>query len=312
MKKLVVLGCNPALQKTLFFEHFDYGEVNRAQQMEICASGKGINFCRAAKCYNLAMAELIQFAGGDNGEYICSELTRENIPAHTSLTQGPTRCCITCLDRSNSMMTELIEPSFAATELEVENLLENFSNALHGCSAAAICGTLPTGTTPEVYRRAGITACKAGIPLLLDAYRSLDTFWDTGVETVIKINRDELADLSGCPTVHQGLRWLFSRISTVKYAAITDGAATAYATDGLRLGCYSLPKLENVINPIGCGDTAGSIWLSELVNGSDPFEGFANGLAAASANCLTALPGSFDIADMRRIRKEIVYEYSTL
>ena len=46
MKKLAVLGPNPAWQKTLFFPDFNKGAVNRARKMEELPSGKGINFCR--------------------------------------------------------------------------------------------------------------------------------------------------------------------------------------------------------------------------------------------------------------------------
>ena len=41
---LLVLGPNPAWQKTLFFDAFRPGQVNRAHRLEEFASGKGINF----------------------------------------------------------------------------------------------------------------------------------------------------------------------------------------------------------------------------------------------------------------------------
>ena len=67
MKKIAVLGPNPAWQKTLFFKNFIRGAVNRARRMEELPSGKGINFCRALKCHGRAESLLIQFCGGENG-----------------------------------------------------------------------------------------------------------------------------------------------------------------------------------------------------------------------------------------------------
>ena len=55
MKKVTVLGANPAFQKTLTFDGFRQGKVNRAKDVTFTASGKGINFCRAARCWNLVV-----------------------------------------------------------------------------------------------------------------------------------------------------------------------------------------------------------------------------------------------------------------
>ena len=70
MKKIAVMGANAARQKTLIFDRLCPGEVNRAVSMSEIPSGKGINFCRAARNWNRAEAVVIQFAGGDNGKYL--------------------------------------------------------------------------------------------------------------------------------------------------------------------------------------------------------------------------------------------------
>ena len=119
MNTIVALGPNPAWQKTLFFKEFHYGKVNRAEEMQAFPAGKGINFCRAAACHGRTKAVLIQFTGGENGDRIRRELEREGMPVRSILTGGPTRSCTTCLDRARQVMTEVIEPSFAATPEEV-------------------------------------------------------------------------------------------------------------------------------------------------------------------------------------------------
>ena len=65
--KILVFGANPAWQKTLYFGTFRRGEVNRAEKLELYAGGKGVNFCRAAKCRDIALTRLYQFSGGANG-----------------------------------------------------------------------------------------------------------------------------------------------------------------------------------------------------------------------------------------------------
>ncbi len=309
MKTIVALGPNPAWQKTLFFDRFTPGEINRAREMSLIAAGKGINFCRAAGIHGRARARLIQFSGGDTGRYIRHELEREGIESWSVETSASTRTCTTCLDLSNQSMTEVIEPSFPATAEEVETMLEYLEKALReGAAAAALCGTLPTGTDPMLYPRAAALAKKAGTPILVDSFRDIGKVLDSGAEIWFKINRDELRAMTGKGEVAEGLAAVFAA-GSVRYAAITDGPGRAYASDGKRLAVYSLPKLEKIVNPLGSGDTASAVWASELLAGSDPFEGFRPALAAASANCLSASSGSYEPEDAQRIAREIGLQF---
>ncbi len=310
MKKIIVAGPNPAWQKTLFFNCFRQGEINRAREMQSFPAGKGINFSRAVRCHNRAAAQLIQFAGGDTGRRLCEELDREGMPVWTVETGAATRSSNTCLCETTRTMTEIIEPSYAATTPEVEKLLAYFAEGLRNADGAAFCGTLPTGTDPLLYARAAQLLKECPRPVLIDAWRDVRPIFGAGVEAYLKINADELRAMTGCGTVREGLCKVFA--SGPRLVAITDGAKEAFCSDGTRLTVYRLPVLENVINPIGCGDTASAVWMSELLNGIDPFEAFRTALGAASANCLSAFPGSFDPAAARGIADRIAVETGRL
>ena len=192
MRHIAVLGPNPAWQKTLFFDRFQYDGINRAREMQCFPAGKGINFCRAAKCHGKVPCKLIQFGGGDTGGYICRELGKEEMDVWTVRTVAPTRTCSTCLCLATQTMTEIIEPSYAATTAEVASMLEYFHEALEGAEGAAFCGTLPTGTDPYLYGRAARLAAELRKPLLLDSYQNLQPVFDSGAELWLKINADEL------------------------------------------------------------------------------------------------------------------------
>ena len=293
MKKLAILGPNPAWQKTLFFPDFTKGAVNRARKMEELPSGKGINFCRALSCHGQSEFTLIQFCGGDNGAKLDKALQLTDWSFFSVQTEGATRCCTTCLDENAQVMTELIEPSFPASEAEIQTMLSAFEKELVCVSGAAFCGSLPDGTDPSLYVRAAELACKYDVLLLIDAFRDLDDVFGTGAQILLKINKEELEKLSGVKGVAEGLRSLFAAFSSLKYAAITDGPDTAFASDGKTLGCYTLPPLPFVASPLGCGDTASAVLLSELCSGKELFTAFQRALAAASANCLNPTPGKF-------------------
>ena len=297
MKSLAILGPNPAWQKTLFFPNFTRGAVNRARKMEELASGKGINFCRALSCSGRKNFTLIQFSGGANGAKLDAALKESGMDFISIPVSGPTRCCTTCLDENAQVMTELIEPSFPASETEAAMMLEAFDKCLANASGAAFCGSLPDGTDPVLYVKAATLAQKHNALLLIDAFRNLDEVFAAGAQIVLKINKEELEKLSGIQGVAGGLKKIFSSFPNLKYAAITDGPGTAFASDGKVIANYTLPELPFVASPLGCGDTASAILLAELCSGKDLFTAFQSALAAASANCLNPTPGKFRIDD---------------
>ena len=304
MKHLVVLGPNPAWQKTLFFTDFIKGAVNRARKMESLASGKGINFCRALSCGGQMPYTLLQFSGGDNGRKLDEALKNSGMNAISIQVSGETRCCTTCLDENAQVMTELIEPSFPASAEEVRAFLDALDKSLEGAAGAAFCGSLPDGTDPKLYVKAAKLAAQHRALLLIDAFRDLDEVFAAAGEVLLKINKEELAKLTGESGITAGLKKLFSTYPSLKYAAITDGPENAFATDGLSLAEYTLKSLPRVISPLGCGDTASAVLLAELCSGTELFPAFQKALAAASANCLNPTPGRYAPEDAAQLLPE--------
>lgn len=301
MTKIAVLGPNPAWQKTLFFTSFNKGAVNRARVMDSLASGKGINFCRALSCEKKSRFTLIQFSGGNNGRLLDEALSQSEMDFVSIKVKGETRCCITCLDESAQVMTELIEPSFPASQEESEELLTAFDQVLESSAGAAFCGSLPDGTDPVLYVKAAALAAKHHALLLIDAFRDLSEVFDAAGKVLLKINKEELEKLSGEKEIDAGLKKLFAQYSSLKYAAITDGPENAFASDGEKIAEYTLPQLPQVISPLGCGDTASAVLLSEICSGTALFPAFQYALAAASANCLNATPGLYKIEDAEKL-----------
>ena len=310
MKKIIVMGANAARQKTLHFENLLPGEVNRACRMSEIASGKGINFCRAAGNWGQCRAAVVQFAGGDNGKFLVDSLNKEKLEHHTVNCAAPLRCCITCIDQAGGKTTELIEPSGAAAAKECDEFVRLVETQLPEASGAAICGSLPDGTDPGLYKRVAAAAVSGGLPLLLDLYKNVEPLLDLP-QSILKINREELGRLTSCGTVESGLRQPFNKTG-LKIAAITDGAGKAFASDGRILAIYTVPVLEQIANPIGCGDTASAVFFSELLCGNGFVEAFKLALGAASANAESWIPAQFDSLRGRELAAEIDVEIHNL
>lgn len=295
MKKpqLAISGLNPAWQKTLSFQHFKPGAVNRAAGLMEMPSGKGINAARAAVNWGCADPVVFQVAGGANGERLIACLDEEGLQHQTLKIPGNTRCCTTILDRTEHTMTELIEPSAKVPEESVEELFRMFEAFLPQADALALCGTYPPGIPDDFYARLAIAAKKHQTFLLVDAFIGIDKILQNGVD-LLKINLDELYALTGENEVEKAFSACFRKFK-VGALAVTDGKNPAFiAENGKTIETLPVPLVENPVNPIGSGDTCSGVTLSELMIGTPLREAFRCGLAAASANCLTEAPATFD------------------
>lgn len=293
MKKICVAGLNPSWQKTLMFEHFERGGINRASSMEMMPSGKGINFARAVKNWGLAECTVFQFLAGDAGKRVRKGLWQEKIANISVETPGETRTCTTALSASDQVMTELIEPAPAIPPMEAAALFESCCAAIPSADALAVCGTYPPGINEFFYARTAAKAREHGKFILVDAFKNTGPLLEDGAD-LLKINLDELRELTGKEDPAEAFRTCFERYA-IRFLAVTDGPAGAWfagRSDG-QLYRISVPDVK-VVNPIGSGDTCSGVTLSCILDGLDPLEAFRQGLAAATANCMTLLPASFE------------------
>ena len=131
----------------------------------------------------------------------------------------------------------------------------------------------------------------------------------SGADIYLKINAAELAKLTGEKEIQSGMKTLFAAYKNLRFCAITNGAESSFASDGRQVAEYVIPRLENIISPIGCGDTASAVFSSELVNGTELFEAFRRALGYASANCLTPQPGDFSPDAAQQIIQNITIKF---
>lgn len=303
-KKIIAVGANPAWQKVLQFKSLFPGEVNRADKMWAFASGKGINFVRAANCWGIAEAEVVQFAGGDNGKLLLADLEKEHLKCKTFPVNVPTRCCTTLLSVLDSKMTEIIEPSQAPEPAAESAALEYIKAASVNVDGAALCGQLPTGMSMDFYSKTVQTFVQQGKPVLIDSYKNIAEVLPFCQNGILKINAEELRALCGINDTALGIKRLFTKLP-LACIAITDGAGKAYFGNGRDIYTYNIPEVPEVVNPVGSGDTVSAVFFSEYLAGTAPEQAFACGLAAASANCTSMKCGEYDRALAEKLLAKI-------
>ena len=311
MKRILVIGANPAWEKVLEFNEFTAGEVNRAVRVSGYAAGKATNFCRALKCLGGIPGRQLTLLGVEGGINFIQDIDNEGLECLFIQVKKELRTCTNCV--CNGRMTELVEPGAPITASQLEQFVELLRDNLSVAVGIAVAGSVPAGSASEFMRRIAEVARDAALPLLLDNYREAPDALAVKPDLILKINALELLKLTGQPSIEDSLSW-FHEHYPLATAAITDGAKQAYllapaspvpsTLSPAPWTLYRVPSVETV-NPLGAGDTCSAVFFARLLEGKSPHEAFSEALAAASASCLTNRAGNFDPQTARQLRDEL-------
>lgn len=301
--KILIIGANPAWQKILQFDQLILGGVNRAISMQQFASGKGINCARAIATWHQATSHILHFVGGENGRNLTIRLQADDI-AHTPIkTGGETRVCTTCLDNKGKM-SELIEPSIAPTDVEIDNFIAKFNELAPNYDGIIICGTAPGSSSDILYTKLAEALKGYDIPILVDGGKFIQPLLESGRTSGVKINANELAELYPNLPIQEATTQLKEQYN-LEFVGVTNGAKPAWLCGNSGVWQYTIPQLEECINPLGSGDCCNGVLFTEYLRGCEIEEAFKVALASASANCLTLFCGHFPVAEAAMIYSNI-------
>lgn len=308
--RLVFVCLNPAWQRSVVFEHFALTQVNRAVCVSETGGGKGVNAARAARVMR-ARASVALFSGGSTGGHLRAELDASGIACIDVPVAPATRVCTTIIDRGSGQVTEMIEPSGAVSAGELGELSGRLLAELSSFSGLGICGTYPPGVPDDFYGQLAGAASASGATVLLDGVRGIGPALHQGID-ILRLNADELRQVTGeddlgralhHPSVSRGSSWL----------AVTDGPQSAWLVGHGQQIEFALPVLSDIRGTIGGGDCASAIMLMHTagreLTPEVVAEAFAQGLAAASASCLTDVPALFRPHDAASIRTRMTIKH---
>jgi len=249
--------------------------------------------------------------GGATGKWIHENLTTNNIPQIVSWTTSQTRTCTTVKDLEGGTVTEQ----------EVKYLLDEIEKHIDSVKIVAICGTHPPGAETLYLDIANIVAKKkekgGECMLYLDGFQKVTSLLESGAVSIYKVALYELLSLIGldrsdydqAAQLMKAREIMFERYPNLKWIAVTDGPNTAYLFHNISLtgSCeksiwkYNVKQLqkEEVVNPIGAGDTVGGVMMAKFLENGDMPMAFRWGLSAATAKCkLPSAGGIFNGDDL--------------
>jgi len=299
---ILVVGLSPAWQRTLIFEGFSPGKVNRATHVSETASGKGVNVARAASILG-ANVRLLTLAGGNRGRLLRQNLERQPFGARIVRVNAETRICQTLLAGDGA--TELVEESGAVSSTEVETVLRAFGSEARKAKLVVLSGTVPEGCGNDFYARLVAKSQILGVPVLIDAQKTQLLNALRAQPLLVKINRDELSAATrvNCDQPSGVARALCRLLKNgPQHAVITDGPKNVYVSGkpGQTPTTLKPPRVK-AKNPIGSGDAMMAGVAVALTRAKPVLEAVRFGIACGAANAMTAEPGCVRLTDVKRL-----------
>lgn len=300
---LVTVTLNAAIDKTYRLSRFLPGQLHRTKEQLSLPGGKGINVARVAKSLG---ADVIAtgIVAGHNGRFIAEGCAQAGIAPAFVEAEGESRCCLTLLDDETKAVTEVLEQGPTVSAAAFEQLFDKVRLLASQAAFVAFSGSLPAGVPDDAYAILIDQVRKAGALPVLDASGKALACGLSGRPYLVKPNRDEAESLLGYPleseaAVDQALREIHGL--GAGHVLLSLGEEGAWFSTGAERWRVPAFVLEEVANPVGCGDALLAGVLAGRLKGLDWKAAVRLGLASAGANALSVGAGMIDPVVVERL-----------
>ncbi len=300
---IVTLTLNPSVDRTVEVETLARGEVMRAQGVRVDPGGKGINVSRALATHGRPTRAVVT-VGGAEGEHLVALLRDTGIEIVPVRIHGAIRSNITVVEPDGTT-TKFNEPGAELSEDELNAVFAAVREAVQSAEWLVASGSLPPGTPPGVYADLVRSLAESGTCVAVDTSGpALEAVLAAG-PTLVKPNRDELAEATGralvtiADVVDAASRLRDRGAGAVLASLGADGAVLVDDDGAIHGRTPAVPPLSSV----GAGD---AMLAGFLAGGGKGAEALIEGLAWGAAAVLqpgSGMPSPDDI-DRTAVRLE--------
>ncbi len=284
---IVTVTLNPSLDRAVEVEALSRGEVIRATAAHLDPGGKGVNVSRALLANGVPSVAVLP-CGGDEGGQLVRLLKAEGVEVLAVPITGRTRSNIT-LAEPDGTVTKVNEPGPAMFRAEFDEITDRVLTRAGSADWVVLCGSVPPGLPDDAYAQLCRRLLAAGIRVAVDTSGPALREAALAGATLLKPNRDELAEIVGAPlpdlgaVVEAAQQLRTWGAGTVVASLGADGAVLVDA-DGVVSGTCPVVRPRSTV---GAGDALLAGFLAAGARGAAALaEGLAWGAAAVS------LPGS--------------------
>ena len=304
MEKILVVCLNPTFQRTMVFENFLEGEVNRSGHYRFDASGKGVNVARIIAQLGGKPIHITHVGGSRMDEFI-HMVKADGIEVFWTDSQSPIRTCTTIIHANKETTTELVEEPIAVSSGTDKKIRALFTEALKEVATVVISGTRTSGYSPSLYPDFVKEAKEAGKRVILDVKGSdlvdsltfgvdlvkpnLSEFATTFIPGLMVLEQEDSSDIRG--KIQRKLEQLHTQYGTA--ILLTRGAYAVWLQDDTGFSEIPIEQVK-AVNTIGCGDAVTAGIAYSLTNGDSFYEAVKIGLACGVANARNLRPGSIE------------------
>ena len=307
---IMTVTMNPSVDILYPLEHLAIDSVNRCDQTNKSAGGKGLNVARVIKLMDKEVTAT-GILGGTIGDFIEKELENRQIPNEFLKTRHESRNCIAICHEGKQ--TEILETGPTLSEVEEEAFLKKFDQLVDKANLITISGSLPTGINPLIYQKMIALANKKNVRVLLDCSGSVlkKTIYAKEKPYLIKPNQTELSQLlqKECSSNPKVLKAMLSSpiFSGIQWIVVSLGADGAFIKVKDTYYTVTVPKIE-AVNPVGSGDSVVAGLAVALEEKKETIEIIKTGMTTGILNTLEEKTGYIDCSKFEYYLNQIRVE----
>jgi 1-phosphofructokinase len=240
------------------------GRVNRVQDFRSDAGGKGVNVAAFLADYGLPVTAT-GFLGQENSQLFERFFGQKKITDRFVRIAGSTRTGIKIIDELKQQTTDINFPGQTPTPADIQSLLKIIDELSSDCRWFVIAGSIPAGTSADIYRKMVTAITEKGGQVALDASGEGFRQAVTAVPALVKPNIDELQEFCGqslntqAEVIGAARRLLDLGLHTVVVSMGARGALFIEKDGVIR----AVPPQVQVKSTVGAGDAM----LSGMVAG---------------------------------------------
>lgn len=300
---ITAIALSPALDVTYVVDRLD--GIQRPIDVVRVGGGKALNAARAARALGAPDVRAVAVLAGGAGADVAASVRGAGVRLRAIDGSKPTRTCVSMFARDTGRLTEIYERAVALRGEEIDAVTAGLAEDADGW--VLMSGGLPLSAATDTVERIVRAVQRRGARIAIDTHGDALRAAVRAGPDIVKVNRQEAAELLGCDPALAG-RELVSRLRAEvdqrdgreRIAVMTDGAHGSWASDGRSI-LHAEPATVVGDFPVGSGDS----FLAGLVVALDARRPLAEALAlagaAGAANARVPGAGVFDPALAHRL-----------
>lgn len=281
---VITVTLNPAIDRTLYLDNLNKGQLNRVSRSRIDIGGKGINVSRVLKNFGIDSI-CTGFMGGTWENYFLNELNVKNIKTDFIHIKEEIRTNIKIVDKKSGENTDINESGPQILDEELKLFISNFEKMCHRGDIVVLSGGVSPKVPKDIYYTLINIAKDKGALTVLDAEGELLSEGIKAKPDIIKPNEFEFGILcknefnSKEDIIAAGKDFISKGMSKVLVSLGTKGAI--YITKNGSYSCNSI-KVP-VMSTVGAGDSMVAALVYSVINNLDDKKSLEFAIASGSA-----------------------------